>query len=105
MILVAVFTVRRELLADFRAYEHAAAAIMVRYGGVIERTIVVDAGPPAGELREVHWVRFPSAAALAEYQADAGWLALAAERARVIVSTEVLRGEPGPDYSPPAGAP
>jgi hypothetical protein len=39
MLLVALITVEAGKLDDFRKYEHAAAQIMARYNGVIERAI------------------------------------------------------------------
>ncbi|MCE9574787.1 MAG: DUF1330 domain-containing protein [Deltaproteobacteria bacterium] len=94
MTLVAILTVSRSMLARFRAYERAAAAIMTHHGGAIARTVVIDGDP----LREVHVVTFPDAAAFAAYRAEPALAALAAERAAVIVATEVLVGEDGPDY-------
>jgi uncharacterized protein (DUF1330 family) len=97
MTIVAILTVRRAALDRFRAYEKAAARIMTRHGGGIERTIVVDDG--AGDtLREVHVVGFPSVAAWNAYRADPALAALAADRAAAVVATELLIGEAGPDY-------
>ena len=97
MTIVAILTVRRAALARFRAYEASAALIMARHGGAIERTVVVDDGS-GDTLREVHVVDFPSAAAWDAYRADPALAALAADRAAAVVATEVLFGEPGPDY-------
>ena len=45
MILVAILTVERDSVQDFRAYERRAAAIMADYGAKIERTVVVQSEP------------------------------------------------------------
>jgi len=39
--LVAILTVRRDALEQFRAFERHAAAVMRAHGGRIERTVVV----------------------------------------------------------------
>ena len=99
MIVVAILTVQRDLVHDYRAYERRVAAIMADYGARIERTVVVQSDPNAATFREVHVIRFPDAAARAAYRADARYLELAPIRERVVVSTEVLVGEEGPDYA------
>ncbi len=96
MLVVAVLTVRDAEREAFRRYEHAAARIMARHGGAIERALVL-AGEP-GTFRELHVVRFPDAAAFEAYRADAELLALASERARCVVATEVWPADDGPAY-------
>ena len=99
MILVATLTVRRDSVQDYRAYERRVVAIMAEHGIRIERTVVVQPEQDTETVKEVHIVRAPSAEALAAYRRDARYLALAPIRERVIVSTDVLAGEDGPDYS------
>ena len=97
MTLVAILTVRRDRRGEFHRFEFAAAAIMARHGGAIERTVAVD-DPAAEHYREVHLVTFPGAAAFAAYRADPELAELAQLRETAIVSTEVLLGEDGPTY-------
>ena len=96
MLLLATLTVRRAELDAFRAYEHAAAAIMARHGGRIENAFVVDEG--GDTLRELHVVRFASADDRARYAADPELRALAEIRERCVVSTEILNATDGPRY-------
>lgn len=97
MLLVATLTVRRSELATFRAYEHAAAAILRAHGGAIERALVLDAGDP-DTLRELHVVRFPDPAAFAAYRADPALAALAPRRAASVLATELCEATDGPAY-------
>ena len=98
MILVATMTVRREAVEDFRAFERRAAAIMSKYGGVIERSIVVDDG--STPIQEIHVVSFPDGQAFAAYQADEDLQRIAPLRERSVTQTVIVRGEAGPDYRP-----
>ena len=100
MLLVAILTVRRDRLDDFRRFETAAARIMAHHGGCIERAVVLDA-PPPGEpdaLRELHLVRFPDESAFAAYRADPALAALAELRTAVI-ATEIWPATDGPTYA------
>jgi hypothetical protein len=94
--LVALLTIERNLLDDFRAYEHRAAQIMRAHGGRLERALVLDDG--AATLRELHIVRFPSAAAFDAYRADPALVALRPDRERCVVSTEIWPASDGPAY-------
>ena len=99
MLLVAILTVRRARLDDFRRFETAAAQIMARHGGRIERAVVLDAPPTPGEpdaLRELHLVRFPDDDALAAYRSDPD---LAALREATVISTEIWPATDGPTYT------
>jgi uncharacterized protein (DUF1330 family) len=98
MTLVVILTVRPEALAAFRAFEHAAARIMARHGGAIERAVTIAPSRPGGPLKEVHIVTFPSPEAFAAYRADPALKALAPQRDASILATEVLVGEDGPVY-------
>lgn len=135
MLLVAVITIEPGKLEEFRKYEQAAATIMARYNGVIERAIglpgpvtLPKASTPAPKrggimgaidevatqidrgiekvlhpndnpgYRELHILRFPDEAAFDAYSADTELVALASERAKYVVSTEIWRAEEGPRY-------
>lgn len=98
MTLVAILTVRRAALDDFRAFERHAAAVMARHGGRIERTVVVPLSGAPELLKEVHVVTFPDGRAFEAYRADPRRDELAHLRAAAVVHTEVLAGEDGPSY-------
>jgi uncharacterized protein (DUF1330 family) len=98
MILVAILTIRQDFLEAYRAYEYRAAEIMAGHDARIERTVVLESDPNEETFKEVHLLRFPDSAALKAYRADPKLLALAPIREKVIVSTELLVGEDGPDY-------
>jgi uncharacterized protein (DUF1330 family) len=98
MTLVVILTVRRRALDSFRAFERRAAAVMARYGGRIERTVVVDPDASSDVLKEVHVVTFPSAAAMEGYRNDAALAAALPLREASVTATELLVGEDGPDY-------
>ena len=78
--------------AEFERFESAAAAIMRRYGGAIERRIAVDPGADAARPDEVHVVTFPDRAAFDRYRADPDLAPLAALRAEAIRDTVVWFG-------------
>lgn len=107
MTLVVTLTVKRDRLADFRAFERYAAAVMAAHGGRIERTVVAPAEGRADLLVEVHVVTFPDAAAFAAYRADPRLADMAHLRDGAVVSAQLLVGEDGPDYTPgrPVGSP
>ena len=101
MLVVAVLTVRSARADDFRRFETAAAAIMARHGGAIERTVrSLPASPDdgSGTFRELHLVRFPDEAAFRSYRADPELAALAELREAAIVATELWTGTDGPLY-------
>jgi hypothetical protein len=100
MLLVVILTVRRDRLDDFRRFESQAAQIMARYGGGIERAIVLDEPPPAepDAIRELHLVRFPDVAAFAAYRADPALEALASLRDAGVIRTELWTATDGPAY-------
>src|SRR5207253_2315633 len=89
-LVVALFTnVGRE--SEFQEYEAAAARIMSRYGGKVERKI--RCAPHPNQPDEVHVLTFPDAAALDRYLADAELKGLADLRARAIRETTIWVGE------------
>jgi len=101
MLIVAVFTVRCACADEFRQFETAAARLMARHGGRIERTVVLDPTPADDpeRFRELHLVRFRDTAAFQAYRADPELAALAALREFAVVSTEIWTGTDGPTYS------
>ena len=100
MLIVAVLTVRRARADEFRRFEDAAARIMARHGGAIERAIVLDprTGDDPDAFRELHIVRFPDEAAFAAYRREPDLAALQPLRAAAVISTELWTGSDGPSY-------
>ena len=96
MVLVAILTVRKQALEQFRAYETQAARIMREHGGRIERTVVVADG--ADTIKEVHVVTFRDEAAFTAYKADTRLAQIAHLREASVVRTELLIGADGPTY-------
>jgi uncharacterized protein (DUF1330 family) len=83
----------------FREFESAAARIMGRYGGRVERVMRPGRVVPEGAVpHEVHLVSFPDEAALAAYRADVELAGLAALRQAAIARTEILFGVEGEPY-------
>lgn len=84
----------------FRRFETAAARIMARYGGRIDRVIRPLSALPASPLpHEIHLVCFPSQEQFDAYRADAELAALAPLRQRAIARTELLLGGEGEAYA------
>lgn len=84
----------------FERFEMAAAAIMRRHGGVIERRIAVEPGAGASHPREVHIVTFPDRTAYDRYRADPALQPLAALRADAIRETVVWFGTDRAPFAP-----
>jgi len=103
MTLVAILTVRAAKLEDFRTYEYGAAKIMADYGGVIQRTVITPVDED-GNLKEIHIVTFPNAEAFHAYRGDNRLARIAFLCRNSVITTEILIGEDGPDYSPPPPA-
>ena len=84
--------------AQFEQFEAAAAEIMLRYGGTIERRI--GCATQAGEdgPHEIHVVTFPDEAAFEQYSGDADLNALAELRSSAIRETTVWRGTDLPAF-------
>ncbi|MEP7218000.1 MAG: hypothetical protein ABI876_03740 [Bacteroidota bacterium] len=99
IILVVILTVRRSNLDEFRAFERHAARVMAKYGGAIERTVEVDSLDDS-ILKEIHIVAFPDAAQLAMYRRDDELASFIHLRGASVITTEILTGRNGPDYSP-----
>lgn len=99
VIIVVILTLRTGASDSFREYETQAARIMSRYGGVIERSVVVEPFDDGEPAREVHVLTFPDQERFASYRTDPDLAALAGLRLASITQTEVLIGREGPDYS------
>lgn len=98
MTLVVILTVRSEAIEQFHAFERKAAEIMARYGGAIERTVIVSPENASDRFREIHIVTFPDAEAFAAYRADSELRSMGYLREESVIATEILVGEDGPDY-------
>jgi antibiotic biosynthesis monooxygenase (ABM) superfamily enzyme len=99
MTLVVILTVRSEALDKFRAFERKAAIVMAKYGGAIERTVVISPASAGDPIKEIHIVTFPNEQAFAAYQKDEDLKKLAHLRQEAVVQSEIMVGEDGPDYS------
>ena len=96
--LVVILTIRPGALEAFRAFEQAAARVMARHWGAIERTVAI---PPAGRgaaPKKMHVVTIPSPEAFAAYRADPALLALALQREASVLAAEILVGDERPTY-------
>jgi uncharacterized protein (DUF1330 family) len=98
MIVVAILTVKREAIENFRDYEKRATEIMKDHGGRIERTVVVKPDGAPDLIKEIHVVRFPNDAAFLSYRNDARLTRISRLREQSVVHTEILVGEEGPTY-------
>jgi uncharacterized protein (DUF1330 family) len=96
MVLVAILTVRKDAIEEFRAYETQAARIMKEHGGRIERVIV--AADTAETIKEIHVVTFPDDAAFKAYRQSPQLAGLAPLRDASIVGTDIHIGADGPAY-------
>jgi len=93
LIIVASLYVHPEHQAEFEQFETAAASIMQRHGGRIERRIGFAASANPDQPHEVHIVAFPDEESFARYRADADLQALAGLRSRAIHRTVVWMGK------------
>jgi uncharacterized protein (DUF1330 family) len=74
---------------EFERFEQAAARIMGRYGGRIERRLPLERAGDADRPDEVHVVTFPDQASFDRYRQDSELQALAGLRERAIRRTTV----------------
>jgi uncharacterized protein (DUF1330 family) len=100
--LVVALYVHPDRATEFEQFESAAAAIMRRHGGAIERRIAFVPGAAEDTPHEVHVVTFPDAAAFARYRADSGFQVLADLRERAIRKTVIWTGADLPPFSGPS---
>jgi hypothetical protein len=92
--------------AEFRRFETAAARIMRRHGGRIDRVIRPTGPARDGTLpQEIHLVSFTTSAGYEAYRTDPELRALAPLRESAIARTEVTVGTEGEPYSDDAGKP
>jgi hypothetical protein len=92
---VVQMTLPLEKAQRFREYEDAAARIMARYGGRIEK---VMESIHENVLTEIHWVVFETEESFAAYQKDVELASLQPARAQCGVETKVWRGRQRPSY-------
>ncbi len=85
--------------AEFEQFEFAAAAIMKRHGGAIDRRIALAPDAAGATPHEVHIVTFPDSAAFARYRTDDDLQALADLRQRAIRKTVIWSGADLPPFS------
>ena len=78
---------------EFEEFEAAAARIMERHGGRIERRVATRSERGPDQPDEVHVVTFPSESAFEDYRLDPELVPLAALRAQAIRKTVVWQGE------------
>jgi uncharacterized protein (DUF1330 family) len=76
----------------FEQFETAAAQIMRRYGGLLERRIAITPAPDNRQPHEVHLVTFPDEKSFEQYRTDPDLQALADLRARAIRQTILWSG-------------
>ncbi|MEU6858253.1 hypothetical protein AB0B28_05175 [Glycomyces sp. NPDC046736] len=79
---------RPGLEADMRAYEDEVLALIPEHGGALVSRVVGDGAD--GRPHEIHVYRFTGQAALDSYMTDPRRAARAAERDRVIESTDLF---------------
>jgi uncharacterized protein (DUF1330 family) len=105
IVLVVQLYVHPGRAAEFHRFETAAARIMRRHGGRIDR-VIRPTGPARADAlpHEVHLVSFESVAGFEAYQADPELKTLGPLRESAIARTEVLVGteaEPYPGEATP----
>jgi uncharacterized protein (DUF1330 family) len=83
----------------FEAFERAAARVMAKHGGRIERAIRVGRSNVADAPFEVHVTSFPDAAAYAAYQDDPETRELGALRAAIVARMVIHAGSEMPPYA------
>ena len=84
--------------SEFEQFESAAAQIMRRYGGTVERRIGVATGADESLPYEVHVVSFPDELSFQEYRNDSDLQALADLRSRAIRETTIWFGAERPGF-------
>jgi hypothetical protein len=84
---------------EFQQFETAAARILKKYEGKIERVIrPTGSGQPGSSPYEIHIVSFPSVERFEAYRGDTDLAKLAPLRQTAIACTEVIIGEDGEPY-------
>jgi uncharacterized protein (DUF1330 family) len=99
--LVVSLWLKADDVAGFESFERAAARVMAKHGGRIDRVIRRASAEGGDGPFEVHVVSFPSWSAFDAYRADQAFKALRPRRERLIARTEIWRGEPREAYEVP----
>lgn len=84
--------------SEFEQFEAAAARIIPRYGGILERRIAIAPLPDNSQPHEVHLVTFPDERAFEQYRSDPDLQALTDLRACAIRQTTLWSGVDLPPY-------
>jgi len=100
LVLVVSLCVRDGKTREFQEFERAAAKIMRKYGGRIEKVMRPESSAMAAAPipSEIHWVTFPGQPALNAYRADPELAALASKREAAIERTEIVFGREAESY-------
>ncbi len=98
LVLVASLYVNPGCEEEFERYEAAAARIMRRHGGAVERRIAVSPDSDRNLPYEVHVVSFPNRESFDAYRADCELQGLAELHARAIRETVVWFGSDLPEF-------
>ena len=94
LLLIVSLWINGKDIAAFEAFERKAAAIMLHYGGRIEKVLrCSDADLTSGSPFEIHLVSFPDDHAFQAYRDDEQTRELGSLRQAVIERTEIWRGE------------
>ena len=103
--LVVSLWLKAEDVAGFESFERAAAHVMARHGGRIDRVIRRADSERGDGPFEVHVVSFPDWTSFEAYRADPAFKALRARRESIIARTDIWRGEPREGYAGEAAKP
>ena len=98
--LVAALYINPGREAEFDRFETAAARIMARHGGAIDRRIRIARAAGDNLPHEVHIVSFPDATSLQRYRTDPELQGLAELRTSALRETVVWTGSDLPRFAP-----
>jgi uncharacterized protein (DUF1330 family) len=98
---VAILTVRKEAIEQFRAFESHAARVMNKYGGSLQMTILASPDGSSEVIKEVHVMTFPTEEAFAAYRRDKELEHAADLRNQSVVHTEIVVEVDGPELDSP----
>lgn len=101
LVLLVRLIVRDGKTREFQEFERAAAKIMRKHGGRIERVMRPESSTMTGAAipSEIHWVTFPDQEAFDAYRADPELAALAPKREAAIERTEIVFGRDAESYN------
>lgn len=100
--LVVSLWLKSDDVAAFESFERAAARVMAKHGGRIDRVVRRAETERGDGPFEVHVVSFPDWMSFDAYRADPAFKALLPQRERLVARTEIWRGEPRETYAPTA---